>query len=112
MDISLLGLESLAGVIRDAPAGIDLIDLAAQLDHIDREFRVSLTAAQYSEKRPAPTVRARAKVTTSVKGVRTTESTLEWDGDIRDYDIDVVMDLREVLTESLDKVYPPPELAD
>lgn len=110
MDISLMDLNSLAKQIRMSTKDIEPKDLAAHLDYLDSEHRIELVKAQYADKRPAPTVRVRINVSTSVKGVVTTDTTLEHFGDLRDTDLDAIVEMRLQLTNKVNEVYPPPPL--
>ena len=57
-----------------------------------------------------PQVRARINVSYSVKGVRTTDTTLEWSGDLQDYDEDRILAMRQSLSLGVDALFPPPPL--
>ena len=110
MDISLFDLPMLASQIRISTVDIDPKDLATQLDQLDHEHHIELIKAHYADKRPSPTVRVRINVSTSVKGVVTTDTTLEHFGDIRDFDLDAIVELRKELSAKVDAAYPPPPL--
>jgi hypothetical protein len=111
MDISLMDLAALAKQIRKSTVDIWPGALADQLEFIEVEHRIALIKALQAEKHPAPTVRARVNVSTSVKGVVTTDTTLEYFADARDYDADRVMELRKELSAAVDAAYPPPPLS-
>ncbi len=108
MDITLMDLSELAKQIRESTADILPADLADQLVYLDAQHGARLTSAHYENKHPAPTVRARVNVSTSVKGVVTTDTTLEYFADDRDYDADRVMELWQELNAKVDAAYPPP----
>ena len=110
MDINLMDLSQLANQIRESTIDIDPRNLADQLDLLDHDQRIALIRAHYEDRRPAPTVRARINVSTSVKGVVTTDTTLEYFADDRDYDAARVMELRQELSAKVDAAYPPPPL--
>ncbi len=110
MELGLMNLTDLAKQIRESTKEMNPQDLAAQLDYLDFERRAELIKAHYEPHRPAPTVRVRINVSTSVKGVVTTDTTLEWFGDLRDYDLNEVLDQREALSTKVDAAYPPPPL--
>ena len=110
MELGCMDLTDLAKQIRESTKEIDPKDLAAQLDYLDFEQRAELIKAHYEPHRPAPTVRVRINVSTSVKGITTTDTTLEWFGDLRDYDDEKVLVLRENLSDRVDAAYPPPPL--
>ncbi len=57
-----------------------------------------------------PQVRARINVSYSVKGVRTTDTTLEWSGDFQDYNEAEMLKLRWSLSTGVDALFPPPPL--
>lgn len=84
--------------------------LVKDLETIAHMVDLEVLEAGLLEKRPAPTVRVRINVSTSVKGVVTTDTTLEHFGDIRDLDLDVILQLRTELSMKVDSVYPPPPL--
>ena len=82
-----------------------LVGMSKDMEH------ASMTSLDWSKgPRPAPTVRVRINVSTSVKGVVTTDTTLEYFGDSRDVVLDAVVELRKELTAKVDAVYPPPPL--
>ena len=110
MELALYGLLDLAKLIRESTKDIDPKDLAAQLEYLDSEQRLHLVRAHYEDRHPAPTVRVRINVSTSVKGIVTTDTTLEHFGDIRDLDLDEIVEMRLQLTNKVDAVYPPPPL--
>ncbi len=72
--------------------------------------REGQSVAWAGQARPAPTVRVRINVSTSVKGVVTTDTTLEHFGDLRDIDLDAIVEMRLQLTSKVDVLYPPPPL--
>ena len=58
-----------------------------------------------------PQIRYRLNVSDSTKGVRTTDSTLEWSGNPQDMTAEEFVALRQVFQAEVDKAYPPPTLA-
>jgi len=46
----------------------------------------------------------------SVKGIRTTDTTLEWSGEFDDYNEAQLLDLRASLSLGVDALFPPPPL--
>ena len=111
MDLQLMDLLDLATEIRKSTVEIKPEELADQLIKLEADHRIELTKARYEEQRPAPTVRARVNVSDSVKGIRTTDTTLEFYGDLRDYNPDRVTEMRVELSAKVDAEYPPPPLA-
>jgi hypothetical protein len=93
--------------------GLDNVQISRILDSIIvSAAKETQDQAWAGQPRLAPTVRARINVNTSVKGVVTTDTTFEFAGDLRDYDIDHVMKLRQELSAKVFAAYPPPSLAD
>jgi len=108
IDISGMDLEELAKHISKTTLDILPADLAAQLFYLDAAHSAQVLKAQWQEQRPAPTIRVRINVSDSVKGIRTSDTTLEVYGDLRDYEVDDIVALREELSTKVDAVYPPP----
>jgi len=56
----------------------------------------------------SPQIRYRLNVTDSVKGVRTTDSTMELIGDFAQVDLDGFMVYQREFQRAVDQAYPPP----
>ena len=104
---AIFRLTTLSDQLKDAnPLAAEVINEA--VTELLNEARYERWAGQ---PRPAPTVRVRINVSDSVKGIRTTDTTLEHSGDLRDTDLDQIVEMRLALTAKVDAAYPPP-LAD
>ena len=110
----MLDLEMTAQKLRDKSEAIreELPELSGYLLGMSEDLEDASMGSRWWSKglRPAPTVRVRINVSTSVKGIVTTDTTLEHFGDLRDLDLDEILQLRTELSLRVDACYPPPPL--